>query len=206
MLEIWDASSGACLHSLDLGVGSGVYKTIFSTDGSQLIVRSQRKDSIYDIHSGTPRLLKEQLGHSGRTINLDAIAMSPQEDCFVASSSGGAEIRSADTGKRLLALNAHTDTINSVAFSPGGSEGATASDDRTVAISDSWSGRRRRVHQMASAASSVAYSPKGDHLVVMCESSGKIRVCDAKSGAFIAELDGHTNTVRRLVLEIFVSF
>ena len=194
-LKIWDASSQACLHSL--GLGSRIYKIIFSADGSRLVVRSRRRDLIYDIRSGAPILLKEEPEHPNRNIKLNAIAISAQEDCVVAGSSEGAEIRSIVTGEQLLTLNEHADIVTSVAFSPDGTEVATASDDCTVVVCDSRTGQRRRVFQMSLGASHVAYSPDGN-FIVMGERSGRIRVCDAKLGTFVADLDGHTAPVWQL--------
>ena len=194
-LKIWDASSGACLHSLDLGFE--VYKTIFSADGSRLVVRSSRRDLIYDIRSGVPRLLKDGPEYSTWGANMDAIAMSLREDRIVAGFREGAEIRSIVTGVQLLSLNEHRGPIHSVAFSPDGAEVATASEDGTVVVCDSWSGQRRHVYRMSSEVGSVAYSPDGD-FIAMGEKAGRIRVCDAKSGTFAAEFEGHTKIVREL--------
>ena len=60
-LKIWDALSGACLHSLD--VGSTVIHIMFPIDGSRLAVSAYSTNSLYDLHSRTPRLLRSERKH-----------------------------------------------------------------------------------------------------------------------------------------------
>ena len=197
-LKIWDASSGACLHSLHLYYKG--YKIFFSTDGLRLAVQSEKRNFIYDFHSDVPRLLKELPGYPSQGTDLrdaEAIAMSPQGDRIISGSGHTAEIRSTATGERLLVLRDHMNTILSVAFSPDGTEVVTCSRDRTAVVCDSWMGQQHRVYQMSSQARSVAYSPDGD-LIAMGDDSGRVKICDAKSGTFIADLEGHTGRVWQL--------
>lgn len=70
-------------------------------------------------------------------------------------------------------------------------------EDRTVVVCDSRTGQRRYVHKMSWNVESVAYLPNGN-FIAMGDRSGRIRVCEAKSGVFIAGLDGHTSVVLTL--------
>ena len=190
-VKIWDASSGECLHSLDLG--EDMYKVIFSSDGLRLVVELHNTGAICDIHTGTciATLQHEDSGNM-------QLSLSHQSDRVITSTNDGkAKIWSAVTGEELLELNAHTDKIHCVAFSPDGAEVATASGDCTVVTCDSWTGQRRRVYQMSAKVWSVAYSLEGDY-IAMGDGGGRVRICDARSGVFLAEFEGHTRDVDEL--------
>ena len=190
-VKIWDASSGECLHSLDLG--EKVYKVIFSPDGLRLVVELDHAGAIWDIHTGTCIATLQHEGSKNMQLSL-----SHQGDRVVTGTDDGkAKIWSAVTGEELLELNAHTDKIHCVAFSPDGAEVATASRDRTVVTCDSWTGRRRRIYRMSAKVLRVAYSPKGDY-IAMGDNGGRVRVCDARSGVFLTEFEGHTWDVSEL--------
>ena len=190
-VKIWNASSGECLHSLDLG--EQVYKVIFSPDGLRLVVKLHNTGAICDIHTGT---CISTLQHEGS--KYMQLSLSHQGDrVLTGTNNGKVKIWSAVTGEELLELNEHMDWINCVAFSPDGTEVATASSDRTVVTCDSWTGQRRRVYRMFTAVGSVAYSPEGDY-IAMGDYGGRVRVCDARSGGFLAEFEGHTERVNEL--------
>ena len=187
-VKIWDASSGERLHSLDLG--DQVDKVIFSPDGLRLVVKLEYTGAICDIHTGT--CIATLQHEDSKCIGL---SLSHQGDRVVTGTNDGkAKIWSAVTGEELLELNEHTYAIRCVAFSPDGAEVATASSDCTVVTCDSWTGQRRRVYQMSAKVWSVAYSPEGD-FIAMGDGGGRVRVCDARSGVFLAEFEGHTEGV-----------
>ena len=187
-VKIWDASSGTCLHSLDLG--ERVCEVTFTPDGARLAVRLVDRGAICDVQSGTRIAVLEHEG--GRDMYLP---LSQRGDrVLTGTDSGKAKVWSAVTGEELLELSGHTEEIQSVAFSPDGAEVATASTDRTVVTCDSWTGQRRHVYQMSSSADSVTYSPDGSYLA-MGDRGGRVRVHHAKSGAFVAEFEGHTERV-----------
>lgn len=183
-VRIWDASSGVCLHSLDLA--NAVLKVIFSPDGSRLAVQLGSNGAICDVRTGTSvAILQHEIGKDMR------LSWSHQSDrILTATNDGTAKIWNADTGEELFQLNEHADAIYSVAFSPDDTEVATASKDHTVVTCDSRTGQRHRSYQMSSGVWAVAYSPKGDY-ITMGDDRGYVRVCDAKSGVFLAEFGGH---------------
>ena len=190
-VKIWDASSGACLHSLNLG--ERVHKVIFSPNSARLAAKLSNTGAICDVQSGTRITTLQHKGSERMRLSL-----SQQGDRVITGTQDGtAKIWSAVTGEELLELNDHMHMINCVAFSPDGAEVATVSDDRAVVICDSWTGLRRRVYRLSSAARSVVYSPKGEY-IAMDDAGGRVRVCDARSGGFVAEFEGHTAPVEEL--------
>ena len=190
-VKIWDASSGTCLHSLDYG--ENVFEVTFTPNGAQLVVRLATRGAVCDVQSGTPiALLEHESGQSMRS------SLSRQGDrVLIGTDEGKAKIWSTVTGEGLLELSKHTKNIHSVAFSSDGAEVATASNDHTVVTCDSWTGQPRHVYQMPSQALSVGYSPNGSY-IAMGDKNGRVRLCDAKSGAFVAEFEGHTKGVDEL--------
>ena len=189
-VTIWDAFDGTCLHSLDLG--EEIFEIIFSPESSRLAIRFRAGGAIYDVHTGTNITI---FRHS-RGIRL---AWSPQGDRIITGTGGGrAKISNSATGEALLELEGHRDTIRSVAFSREGTQVATASDDRTVVTCDSWAGQRHRVYHMPSIVRRVAYSSKGEY-IAMGDNGGRVRVCEAKSGVFVAEFRGHTDRIWELM-------
>ena len=191
-VKIWDTSSGGCLRSLDLG--EEVYEVIFLPNGARLAVELRHTGAICDVETGrTVATLRHENGERM------CLSLSSQGDRIVTGTGDGkAKIWSAVTGKELLELSEHTSEINSAVFSPDGAEVATGSDDCTVVTSDSWTGQRRHVYRMASAMWSMEYSPNSSY-IVMGDSDGHVRVCDARSGAFVAEFEGHTKGVDELL-------
>ena len=187
-VKIWDASSGECLHSLDFG--EPVYKVVLSPDGAQLTIELDNMGAICDVQTGTRIATLQHEG--GEYMQL---SLSHRGDRVITGTKDGkAKIWSVVTGTELLELNEHMDRINCVAFSPDGAEVATASDDCTVVTCDSWTGLQRRIYRMSSWVRSIAYSPNSDY-IAMGDRDGCIRVCDARSGAFLAEFEGHTEAV-----------
>ena len=186
-VKIWDASNGTCLHSLD--IGSTVYNIMFSIDGSRFAVSAYETNSLYSLHSRTPRLLRSERKRGGDV--RGTMAMSLQGDRIIVGNGSKTEIWSTISGEQLLDLAEHTSDVTCVAFSPDGAEAATGSADHSVVVCDSWTGQRRCVHEMPSDVMSVAYSPNGE-FIAMGDSTGRVRICGAKSGTFIADLEGHS--------------
>ena len=195
-VKIWDALRGQCLHSLDLG--EAVCRIAFSPDGTLLTVQLVSMGVICDVLAGT---VVATLQHEGdKEIRL---SLSHQGGRIISGTKDGkTKIWNAVTGAELLGLGRLSERrgaakINCMAFSPDGAEVAIALDDHTVVTCDSWTGQRLRVHRLSAHAQSVAYSPKGDYLA-MGDSDGRLRMCDARSGAFVAEFEGHNEAVHEL--------
>lgn len=99
------------------------------------------------------------------------------------------EARAAD--KQLLAITGHSDTVQSVAFSPDGLEILTASDDRTARVWDAATGQQLLRMNHGGRVTRAAFSPDGKSIVT-ASLDKMARVWDASTGQLSLELKGHT--------------
>eukprot|EP00873_Tetraselmis_striata_P000604 jgi/Tetstr1/420868/TSEL_011941.t1 len=92
-------------------------------------------------------------------------------------------------------LAGHSDSVNSVAFSPDGATVASGSGDTTVRLWDAASGAlTATLEGHSSIVHSVAFSPDGA-TVASGSYDTTVRLWDAASGALTATLEGHWNAV-----------
>lgn len=92
-------------------------------------------------------------------------------------------------------LTGHTDYVQSVAFSPDGTQLASGSEDGTARIWDVATGAEVLSMEHPDYVRSVAFSPDGS-LIVTGADDGVVRLWDAATGDSVAELSGHTDYVR----------
>src|SRR5262249_52839779 len=99
------------------------------------------------------------------------------------------------SGRRLIALHAHTGTVDALAFSPDGHTLVSGGDDNTATLWDMPSGRSlRRLAGHASKVTDIAFSTDGKTITTGAE-DGKLKFWDAESGreinrtSTIADLD-----------------
>ncbi|EKM58765.1 uncharacterized protein PHACADRAFT_248841 [Phanerochaete carnosa HHB-10118-sp] len=194
-LMIWDAFSGEQLHIFK-EFGADVRRVAFSPDGSRLAACSDVSVTVWDPHAGTR--VATLLGHNSA---IWCMAFSPDgERIMTGSEDSSARVWNASSGEALVVLHEHTSSVWSAAFSPDGSEVATASYDGTVVTCDSWTGQRRFVFSddVDAVVEAVAYSLKND-LIASGAADGRVRVWNAKSGAFVAEFQGHEEMVKNVM-------
>jgi WD40 repeat protein len=101
------------------------------------------------------------------------------------------------SGDELVQLDAHVNTICSVAFSPDGKVLATASDDQQVKLWSVSGWTLIRPLTGAERFKSVVFSPDGQWVVAGGE-TGTITVWETATGCQVRQLTGHTNAVSHL--------
>ncbi|EKM56566.1 uncharacterized protein PHACADRAFT_253769 [Phanerochaete carnosa HHB-10118-sp] len=197
-VKIWDASSGACLHSFS--VDEYVYKLTFSPDSSSLCAELGKSCIIYDIHTFTSTATLQHA--AGKTLYS---SMSRQGDrivtCPVSGDRRQVKIWSTVTGEELLTIDHPKKLSYPVAFSPDGAEVVAACDADTAAVTyDSRTGQVRHIFKLSNLADSAAYSRDGNYVAFGADDRGHVELYDAKSGVFLARFDGHKE--HRLALDI----
>jgi WD40 repeat protein/serine/threonine protein kinase len=95
----------------------------------------------------------------------------------------------------LQTLNGHTGEVVSVAFSPDGTQLASASWDQTVKVWDAATGQETRTLKgHTGAVYSVSFSPDGTRLA-SASGDGTVKVWNASTGQETLTLNGHTGFV-----------
>jgi len=98
-----------------------------------------------------------------------------------------------------LTLLGHAANVYGVAFSPGGQRLASGSDDKTVKIWDSATGKELLTLQgHAAGVWSVAFSPDGQRLASGSDDK-TVKIWDSATGNGLLTLHGHAGGVRRVV-------
>jgi WD40 repeat protein/tetratricopeptide (TPR) repeat protein len=222
--RVWDARTGTLLRELK-GHTTGVASAAFSPDGTRLVTggdalprsvgpggltgkQGPGETKVWDARTWMP--VFDLKGHTGA---VTSIGFSPDGTRIITA--GGdfnvpSEVKVWDAqkgGKPLLELNGIGD--NAVSFSPDGTRFITANDDGTATVVDAKTGAvLLKVHQQASYAGgqdiwvghgvlSAAFSPDGTRIVTTggTASAGEVTVWDARTGAELLALNGHTSWV-----------
>ncbi len=177
LVKIWDARTGQELHSCDRHLLPALCLA-FSPDSKRLASASgDRTVSVWDVSTG-----KEILRCSGHEAAIHGVAFSP-DGTRLASAGWDKTVRLWEvptavptTAFSLLGPSAcrelfvtpigndkgHEERINSVSFSADGKLLASASDDKTVRIWDTKTGKQRQVLRHRGWVWSVAFCPGTD--------------------------------------------
>ncbi|GAB4467308.1 MAG: NB-ARC domain-containing protein [Elainellaceae cyanobacterium] len=208
-VRLWNASTGACLHTLDNPDDSTnelldtapnwVWSVAFSPDGYTLASGN---------HDGTVRLWAvKSTGHRGAIAPtaqaalqgsrqpVRAIAFSP-DGRTLASGSDDGTLRLWDyrQGNCRRVLTGHRSWISAIAFSPDSGILASGSEDQSVRL---WDGRGlclRTLQGYSNGVWSVAFSPDG-HTLASGSQDRTLRLWDRQTGQLLGSLQGHTRWI-----------
>jgi WD40 repeat protein len=139
--------------------------------------------------------LKEKQTLSGHTGPVYAVAFHPTDPNVLATASQDKTARLWDLaeGKTRLELKGHTDTVDTIAFSPDGKTLATGGVDKAVKLWDAADGKElKTLGAHDGSVYTVCFSPDGKLLA--SAGSGKdnlIKVWDVKEQKELKQLKGH---------------
>ena len=112
-----------------------------------------------------------------------------------ASQDKTAKVWDAKTGKLLMTLKGHTDSVNGIVYSPDGKRIATTSDDHTAKVWDATTGEALLTFSgHTNVVKRIAFSPDGTRLVTTSVDK-TAKVWDALTGEELLTFSGHTNQV-----------
>lgn len=187
-LRIWDTCSGAVLQKLS-GHSSGVVDAVFTVDGKRVI--SSGEDSTVRAWSvGTGELLRTMEGHS--EWSMTAVAVSA---IHIASADWHKVvfIWSVDSYDLLTTISPHHPTwINSLNFSPDGTQLASGSKDDIVRV---WAPSVTAPHAHIAKVICVVFSADGE-LIATRSRDSTIIIWEARTGKLVRKLEGHTSHVK----------
>jgi WD40 repeat protein len=106
----------------------------------------------------------------------------------VLSGSGDGTVKLWDvaTGRAIRTFSGYSYVVNSVIFSPDGTQILSSADDRTVKLWDAATGREIRTFSGYSyVVNTTGFSPDGTQ-VLFCFDDGTMRLCDTSTGKVIA--------------------
>jgi WD40 repeat protein len=144
----------------------------------------------------------DRLTLRGHSDWISSVAYSPDGRLLATASADRMVIVwDAATGQQMRVLRGHTCGLRGIAFSPDGrwlvSAGGTAPGE--VKVWEVATGREDRTWQTASGIAAVAYSPKGDRLM-LAGSDGVVRVWDSTSGRELFACKGHARSLTDVVV------
>jgi WD40 repeat protein/serine/threonine protein kinase/lipopolysaccharide biosynthesis regulator YciM len=210
-VRVFDATTGAVQLELDKHVGH-VCCAAFSPDGTQ-IATAFRVGNFALVRLWDARTGKALLDWKAHQYYVERMMFSPDGTRLLTGGGDQAvKVWDVRTGKLLLGVNGimMQYEIGGLAFSPdgkrilaGGNDGAArVIDARTGALLHKVKGRPRVSHAFSSTASGVlsaAFSPDGSRFVTGGSTggfgTGEASIRDARTGAELLELKGHTGIV-----------
>jgi WD40 repeat protein len=190
-----------------------VYGVAFSPDGKTIASCSawNSSESMRAIKRGDVRLWDAASGRLLKSFpsrslwNIRGLAYSPDGRRLALAvwcvgdprdrDPGLVEVHDVATGAEVFACAGHTLPLTAVAYSPDGSQLASASEDGTVQLRDAATGKERHVLEgHDGSVYAVAFHPDGRRLA----SAGRdttVRLWDVTTGKELAVLRGHTGPV-----------
>jgi len=136
-----------------------------------------------------------------KSLNVRTIAVSPDSTLIAVDghhTTNNIQLWGAHSGRIISIHSGHTDSVNTLAFSPDGKTIASGSKDETIRIWSVKSGQtiNTLIGHLGSV-NTLAFSPNGK-IIASGSDDNTIRLWDAQSGEVINTLIGHSGTIKSL--------
>jgi WD40 repeat protein len=193
-IRLWDIATKDGLIKFSSEGYLNANALAFSPDG-KLLASGDWDGTVYlwDVSSG--KVLRPLKGHTDMILSL---AFSPDGKWLASGSYDNSVLLwEAASGQIAQNLKSHTGGVNEVAFSPNGKKIASASDDQTVIVWDTGTGQALLTIHDEESMTSAAFSPDGKTLATAAVVY--LKLWDSVTGKLLRELDGHHQSVRKLI-------
>ncbi len=193
-LTLWDATRFQTIGAFRGHTGQ-VSSASFSRDGAQVLsLGADGSVRLWDVASRQERVVyaAKAPAHWRGT----SAALSPDGTLLAVPASQGVQLLDVKSGAAVATLGGHPTWIGHVVFSPDGTRLAVAGDGGEDAVHVWQVAERRVLCRVAGQPYAVAFAPDGRLLATLLGDT--LKVWDAASGREIANLRGHTGTVRGL--------
>ena len=138
------------------------------------------------------RVLPEAQILGGYSVDVTAVAWSPDATHILTASSKVARVWDASTREHMLTF-AHTTSVTAVAWSPDATRILTASNDHSARVWDAKTGEKTLTLNHKAPVNAVAWSPDATHILTASQ-DGTARIWDATTGENTLTLT-HTKSV-----------
>lgn len=205
--RLWDVETGVLLRVIAM-VGISA-RAAFTPDGRNFISAGYVTDeggnndsalSVFDVTTGSElrRIFLDPVNTLTLSPDGEILAVVPAVSAdSTARNDLRVELYTMASGDLLRTLSGHTDTINSVAFSPDGKHMLTGAGpaDLTARLWDTTTGEELRAFKgHGNSISSVAFSPDGGQ-VLTGSLDGTARLWDTATGEQLRHFSGHGGAV-----------
>jgi len=191
-VKLWDVRTGRQIRTIRVYIVTSVE---FSPNGRQVLVGEIGGNfRVHDSATGNEIrfFADEDINYGGFS---PSVTFSPNGRQILSGYLRNFKLWDAATGQEVRTFSGHTETINSVAFSPDGKLVLSGSNDNTLRLWDAETGQEIRTFSGNSNwVNSVAFNPSAKQILTGSDDS-TMKLWDTEAGREIMAFTGHENRI-----------